>query len=100
MEPIINKINNITTEEINHTIELIKSDNYKERFRAEYFLLMWRTAKLSTLIGAINSGVVDFTPNCPVELLTEQLNAMYNYLIVLSKRAKIEHIDVDFEEEK
>ena len=76
------------------TIAMMKSVDYKERFKAEYYQLETRTFKLADMLTKYEMGLLDFEPSCPVELLTMQLNAMRIYAYVLKERAKIEGIEL------
>lgn len=79
--------------ELLDTIEMMKSDDYKERFKAEYYQLKIRLAKLKALL--IKKSI---DPNCIPEtsylMLKEQSIIMEAYLNSLTKRAELEHIDV------
>lgn len=71
------------------TIMYMISDNYKERFIAEYKQLTIRIDKLSKALASTN---INF--NCSRELLTTQLHYMQAYAGVLRDRAIIEGIDL------
>ena len=72
--------------------DLALSDNYKDRFRSEYNILLIRTRKLSNMLKKWEDGELDFTPDCPYQLLEEQCVVMALYLSILQKRAKLENI--------
>lgn len=74
------------------TIELMTSDDYKKRFKAEYFQLEIRCEKLASVIEKYKAGTLDFETDCPVEFLEKQLKHMREYLWVLEERAFIEKI--------
>ena len=76
------------------TIELMKSDDFKDRFRAEYYQLKIRSDKLSTMLGKYAAGTLEFTPKCGIELLTAQHQFMTAYLHILEERADIEGIEL------
>ena len=78
--------------ELRDTIEMMQSDDYKERFKAEYYQTVIRYKKLNKLF--VNWGNLDFKPVCPKNILMEQLRVMYDYLMVLQERAKIEGIEL------
>lgn len=50
--------------ELKDTIELMNSEDYKERFRAEYYQTKIRYEKLHKLIIKMEAGTCDFTPSC------------------------------------
>ena len=80
--------------ELERLIELMKSEDYKDRFRAEYYQLEDRIDKLSNMLEIYKAGTLDFTPSCSYELLNSQLKAMNEYLQYLTIRAEIEGIDL------
>lgn len=67
-------------------------DDWKERFKKEYYELKERFYKLQYMISKYEKGTLEFKPNCPIDLLKSQLRVMYNYLCILQERAKIEDI--------
>lgn len=70
------------------------SDNYKDRFRAEYYQTKERYQRLHLMIIKYEAGTLDFQPDCPLELLKRQAKAMGEYLYVLEMRAQLEEIDL------
>lgn len=84
-------MSNMTLEE---TAAYMTSDNYKNRFIAEYMQLCIRMRKLSKLILDYRDGLLDFEPDCPIQLLEAQLSIMRIYKEILSDRAAYEHIDL------
>lgn len=74
------------------TIEMMNSEDFKERFRAEYFQLKIRYQKLHDMVVKYEAGTLPFTPNCPLELLKHQKSLMGQYLYDLEVRAQIEKI--------
>lgn len=68
---------------------------YQQRFVIEYRQLADRCEKLRNMLDRWNAGTLDFTPSCPYELLSSQLNHMNEYRLILEERAKIEGIDLD-----
>ena len=81
--------------ELKDTVVLMSSDDYKERFQAEFTQLRIRREKLEAMIVKFRAGKLDFTPACPVELLEAQLRAMSDYLYALKIRAEIEDIELE-----
>ena len=84
------------------TIEMMMSEDYKERFKAEYYQTKIRYDKLHKMLTKAEAGTLEFTPTCPLELLREQKNCMGRYLHCLEIRAEMEKIDLscDSTEEK
>lgn len=78
--------------ELKNTIESMLSEDYKERFKAEYHQTKIRYDKLHKMITKADAGTLDFTPDCPIDLLKTQRKAMGMYLYCLEVRAEIEHI--------
>lgn len=76
------------------TIGLMKSADYKDRFKAEYYQTKIRYDKLHMMCLKYEAGKLDFTPDCPLEMLKDQKRAMGNYLYCLEVRAIQENIDL------
>ncbi|MFQ6793859.1 MAG: crAss001_48 related protein [Thomasclavelia sp.] len=70
------------------------SENYKERFKAEYRQVKIRYDKLDEMTVCYEAGTLPFTPTCSLELLKEQKKHMGNYIRCLKIRAQIENIDL------
>jgi hypothetical protein len=83
--------------DMNSSIELMRSADYKERFVAEYIQLRIRTDKLAEMVRKYKNGTLEFTPKCSVELLDDQLHHMQAYLTDLEVRAGVEMIDIPTE---
>ena len=81
--------------ELKDTVELMNSENYKERFKAEYLQTKIRYDKLDAMTVKYEAGTLNFTPSCPLELLKEQKKYMGNYIRTLRIRAEIENIDLN-----
>ena len=80
--------------ELERLIELMKSEDYKDRFRAEYSQLEDRIDKLANMLEKYKAGTLNFTPSCSYELLSYQLQTMNAYKRVLEERAEIEGIEI------
>lgn len=80
--------------ELKDTIELMQSDDFRERFKAEYYQTKIRYDKLHKMIVTYEAGKLPFTPKCTVETLKEQAKAMGQYLYMLEIRAVIEEIQL------
>ena len=82
--------------ELKETVELMNSEDYKERFVAEYHQVKIRYEKLKNFCNKIQLetmlGKEVTKHDCPLELLREQQKYMGLYLSVLEKRALIENI--------
>ena len=80
--------------ELRDTVDLMNSEDYKERFKAEYFQTKIRYDKLHKMIVKYEAGNLDFEPDCPIDLLRKQPFGMGQYLHCLEVRAEIEKIDL------
>ena len=80
--------------ELKDTIELMNSDDYKDRFKAEYYQAKIRFEKLNDMLDKWNNGELNFTPTCPKATYNFQIKAMGEYLAVLEIRAELEHIEL------
>lgn len=78
--------------ELIDTVSLMMSDNYKDRFKAEYYQTQIRYERLKRMVD--NWDHLDFNPTCPKAIFLTQLDAMRAYVNVLSYRAKEEGIDL------
>lgn len=87
----MDKINNL-----NQTVELMSSEDYKERFIAEYAQVKIRYLRLERILKRVSDKTAPacFNPTCPIEKLAVQLSYMRDYLFVLEERAFIEDIDL------
>lgn len=81
--------------DLKDTTELMLSDDYKDRFRAEYLQTKIRYEKLHKMVVKYEAGTLNFKPNCGLDLLKAQKKAMGEYLYCLELRAEIEHIDLN-----
>lgn len=80
--------------ELKDTVEMMLSEDYKERFKAEYWQLKIRYEKLADMLVKYKNGALDFEPTCSYEELYEQFIYMEHYLISLEMRASIEGIEL------
>ena len=81
--------------ELKDTIKLMQSDDYKDRFKAEYYQTKIRYEKLHKMLVKKEAGTLSFTPTCPIAVLLNQSNHMGYYLKQLEIRAEIEGIDLN-----
>lgn len=80
--------------ELKDTITEMISEDYKERYKAEYHQLFIRREKLSATLDKWAHGKLKFEPRCSFALLTAQLSAMSAYQMILKERARIDGIDL------
>lgn len=79
---------------LNETVEMMNSEDYKERFRAEYIQLKIRMDGLAGMLIKMENNMLNFTPKCSYDLLNGQLKAMNLYAEYLIERSEIENIDL------
>lgn len=79
---------------LSDTVDLMTSDDYKDRFKAEYLQTKLRYDKLHKMIVKIEAGTLDFEPKTPIYLLRSQATSMGEYLHNLEIRAEIEGIEL------
>ena len=80
--------------QLKDTVELMNSEDFKERFKAEYYQLLIRLDGLTGMLYKWKNNMLDFEPKCSKETLENQLVFMQGYLDMLRLRAKIEEIDL------
>ena len=74
------------------TMEMMTSEDYRERFKAEYYQVKIRYKKLKSMIDKWDRGELNFTPTCPRSTYNIQIKAMEEYIAVLEARAVMEGI--------
>lgn len=77
---------------LEETIGLMTSPNYKDRFKAEFEQLCFRLNELDAFLNKWDSGELKITPKSPREWLKRQRQAMVDYGQVLAARAIKEEI--------
>lgn len=81
-------------ENLEYTVPYMESLDHRERLIAEYMQTSIRFNHLSSLLGKIRDGKIDFKPNCPVSLLERQCLLMNEYLLLLEERFQYEGIEI------
>ena len=81
---------------LSQTVELMDSNNYKERFIAEYAQIEIRTKRLERILKSLEDKTCPkcFEPTCDIEILKSQLKTMNAYRATLIFRASIEDIEL------
>lgn len=77
---------------LNETVDMMCSDNYQERFIAEYLQLKIRYNGLRNMLEKWDNGTLTFTPTCPRSIYDWQLRVMTDYMTILEARATMEDI--------
>lgn len=80
--------------ELCDTVDLMCNDDYKERFRAEYWQLKIRYRKLKAMLNKWDNGALFFPVTCPRSTYDLQIRAMEDYMAVLEARAVMEGISL------
>ena len=70
------------------------SEDYKERFKAEYKQLTIRIEGLKGMLKKWDEGTLSFEPTCPRSIYDLQLEGMTDYMAVLEARAVMENVDL------
>lgn len=89
----------IRNAKLKDTLDGMLSDDYKERFKAEYYQTKIRYNKLRSFNAKIEAAIRCKEVNmpehdCPAEVLLEQEFIMEEYLHILEVRAGIEGIEL------
>lgn len=84
----------LRTMELRDTAVMMQSEDYKERFRAEYCQTVIRFDKLNQMLKKWDRDQLAFEPTCPRSTYNMQLKAMADYIAVLEARAVMENIDL------
>lgn len=74
------------------TVELMNSEDYRERFIAEYKQLVICCNGLRNMLDKWDRGELNFKPTCPRSTYNMQIRAMEDYMTILESRAVIEGI--------
>ena len=86
--------------ELKDTVRLMLSDDYRERFKAEYWQTKVRYERLKKITTQLEAeGIKNMTPakaldGSPFQLLQNQQSLMRQYLHILELRAELEHIQL------
>lgn len=80
------------TIELRDTVEMMNSEDYKERFKAEYYQVMISYKKLKSMLDKWDNDRFEFTPTCPRSTYNMQITAMADYIAVLEARAIMEGV--------
>ena len=78
--------------QLKETVSMMVSEDYKERFKAEYYQLLLRLDSLTSMLIKWENNTLDFEPKCSKETLEDQVLFMQGYMDILLLRAEIEGI--------
>lgn len=79
--------------ELADTASMMTSDDYKERFKAEYYQLKIRMERLEATLKQLDDKKF-YESVCPRKVLEGQMKAMQWYMTVLETRASLEKINL------
>ena len=79
---------------LSETVELMTSQNYDDRLKAEYYQLKIRLEGLYNMLRKYKDGELNFTPKCSYDLLYGQYKIMVVYLDYLEERAETEGVEL------
>lgn len=82
--------------ELKDTVALMQSENYKDRFKAEYNQAVIRFEKLKKMLDTWDNDKesLGFAPPCPRAVYNLQIKAMADYIASLEIRASIEGVEL------
>ena len=80
--------------QLKDTVEMMNSEDFKERFKAEYYQLSLRLCSLTSMLIKWENNMLDFEPKCSKETLENQVIFMKGYMDILLLRSKIEGIEL------
>ena len=69
--------------QLKHTVEMMNSEDFKERFKAEYYQLSLRLDGLIRMLIKWDNNMLDFEPKCSKETLENQVIFMQGYKGIL-----------------
>ncbi len=80
--------------ELKDTISLMTSQDYKDRFKAEFYQVKIRYEKLKEMLDKWDEGTLNFKPTCERSIYDKQIKAMEDYMDILGDRAFIEDVEL------
>lgn len=78
--------------ELKDTVGKMVSEDYKERFKAEYCQVKIRYEKLKYMLERWDNELLNFVPTCPRSTYDIQIRAISDYIAILEARAVMEGI--------
>lgn len=75
-------------------MNLLNSEDYKERMKGEYLFIKDKYENLHRTIVKYDAGTLGFDLTCSIGLLRDQAAAMGQYLYLLEVRAQIEGVEL------
>lgn len=78
--------------ELKDTVNMMLSDDYKERFKAEFIQIYIRRMKLAKMIDDARAHCLNFKLSSDIFIYFCQVAIMDSYITILQKRAVDENI--------
>lgn len=79
---------------LTNTIDMMCSQEFKDRFIADFYQLKIRRGGLHNMLVTYRKGELSFKPKCRYELLPKQVIFMDAYIHILSEKATFEGIEL------
>ena len=79
---------------LSDTVELMESEDYKDRFRAEFYQTRIRMFKLFDMLDKWDAGTLGFVPARARYLYLMQIKGMGIQIRAMRRRAKFEGIEL------
>ena len=80
------------TKKLEETVDLMLSDNWEDRLKAEFYQLEYRYIKLNEMLMNWDLGKLEYAPKGNRFMYQERLNNMRMYLVNLKNLAEEEGI--------
>lgn len=80
--------------ELVDTIRMMSSEDYKERFKAEYYQAAIRYRKLKNMLDKWDKRELNFNPACTRNIYNMQIKTMEDYIAALKIRMEMEKIEL------
>ena len=77
------------------TVELMLSEDYKNRLKAEHCQALIRHHTLKDMLKKYDEGTLPFAPVSSIEILKAQKGILAAYVHILRERARIEGVELE-----
>lgn len=81
-------------ETLKDTVDLMCSEDYIDRLKAEYFQLKIRLEGLTAMLDKWEKKELPFTPKGPKAIYLQQKRNMTDYMEMLKARLDIENVEI------
>lgn len=79
---------------LDEIIKLLKSNDYKDRIKGEFYLLVNKEKKLDKMLYKYENDKLDFVLKSSIGILYTQLHIMRSYISILVQRMNEEGIEL------